>query len=65
MGREASNEEIMIFLKIADKNNSGSIDNALKDTFSINEEGKNEVCDSFKILDVNYLYKKKNEQKIL
>ena len=57
MGREASNEEIMSFLKIADKNNSGSIEKnnfmkALEDTFSISEEGKNEVCDSFKIFDV-------------
>ena len=57
MGREASNEEIMSFLKIADKNNSGSIEKnnfmkALEETFSISEEGKNEVCDSFKIFDV-------------
>ena len=57
MGREASNEEIMNFLKIADKNNSGSIEKnnfmkALEETFSISEEGKNEVCDSFKIFDV-------------
>ena len=57
MGREASNEEIMSFLKIADKNNSGSIEKnnfmkALEETFSINEEGKNEVCNSFKIFDV-------------
>jgi len=57
MGREASNEEIMSFLKIADKNNSGSIEKnnfmkALEDTFSISEEGKNEVCDSFKNFDV-------------
>ena len=42
MGREASNEEIMSFLKIADKNNSGSIEKnnfmkALEETFSINE----------------------------
>ncbi len=57
MGREASNEEIMSFLKIADKNNSGSIEKnnfmkALEETFSISEEGKNEVCNSFKIFDV-------------
>ena len=57
MGREASNEEIMSFLKIADKNNSGSIEKnnfmkALEDTFSISEEGKNEICNSFKIFDV-------------
>ena len=57
MGREASNEEIMSFLKIADKNNSGSIEKnnfmkALEETFSISEEGKNEICNSFKIFDV-------------
>ena len=57
MGREASNEEIMNFLKIADKNNSGSIEKnnfmkALEETFSISEEGKNEVCDSFQVFDV-------------
>ena len=57
MGREASNEEIMNFLKVADKNNSGSIEKnnfmkALEETFSISEEGKNEICNSFKIFDV-------------
>ena len=57
MGREASNEEIMSFLKIADKNNSGSIEKnnfmkALEETFSVSEEGKKEVSDSFKIFDV-------------
>ena len=63
MGREASNEEIMSFLKIADKNNSGSIEKnnfmkALEETFSISEEFKNEIYDSFKIFDV------KNDGKI-
>ena len=63
MGREASNEEIMSFLKIADKNNSGSIEKnnfmkALEETFSISEELKNEIYDSFKIFDV------KNDGKI-
>ena len=63
MGREASNEEIMNFLKVADKNNSGSIEKnnfmkALEETFSISEEFKNEIYDSFKIFDV------KNDGKI-
>lgn len=57
MRREASNEEIMKFLKIADKNNFDSFEKnnfmkALEETISVSEEGKNEVSNSMKIFDI-------------
>jgi Ca2+-binding EF-hand superfamily protein len=57
MRREASNEEIMRLLKIADKNSCGSFEKnnfmkALEETFSVSEEGKNEVSNSLKIFDI-------------
>ena len=57
MRREASNEEIMKFLKIADKNNFDSFEKnnfmkELEETISVSEEGKNEVSNSLKIFDI-------------
>ena len=57
MRREASNEEIMKFLKIADKNNFDSFEKnnfmkVLEETISVSEERKNEVSNSLKIFDI-------------
>ena len=57
MRREASNEEIMKFLKIADKNNfdlfeKNNFMKVLEETISVSEEGKNEVSNSMKIFDI-------------
>ena len=57
MRREASNEEIMKFLKIADKNNFDSFEKnnfmkVLEETISVSEEGKNEASNSMKIFDI-------------
>ena len=57
MRREASNEEIMKFLKIGDKNNFDSFEKnnfmkVLEETISVSEEGKNEVSNSLKIFEI-------------
>ena len=56
MGREVSNEEIMNFLKIADKNNSGLIDKiqfmeAMEKIFSLPNDGVEEVKNAFYFFD--------------
>ena len=56
MGREPNNEEIMDFLKIADKDNSGLVDKlqfmeAMEKIYSIPIEGVEEVKQSFAFFD--------------
>ena len=56
MGREVSNEEMMDFLKIADKNNSGLIDKiqfmeAMEKIFSLPNDGVEEVKNAFYFFD--------------
>jgi len=56
MGREPSNEEIMNFLKIADKDNSGLVDKlqfmeAMENIYSIPADGVDEVKQSFSFFD--------------
>ena len=58
MGREVSNEEMMDFLKIADKNNSGLIDKiqfmeAMEKIFSLPNDGVEEVKNAFYFFDPN------------
>ena len=58
MGREVSNEEIMDFLKIADRNNSGLIDKiqfmeAMEKIYSLPNDGVEEVKNAFYFFDPN------------
>ena len=58
MGREATNEEIMDFLKIADRNNSGLVDKiqfmeAMEKIYSLPNDGVEEVKNAFSFFDPN------------
>ena len=56
MGREVTNEEIMDFLKIADKDNSGLVDKiqfmeAIEKIYSLPNDGVEEVKNAFSLFD--------------